>query len=164
MACPWREGKSIQLARVCSIIEQLWFGVSYRLLQTDRNMVLDSLLINNLYYFPSFGWMDANEEPNPQAADFFRMLKAAEEPLWDGCTTDSKLSYIADFLNNKSRIQMSEFGYNLITDLIKRSMPNGDRLAANYYEAKKMMKPLGLGYDKIDMCPKIGRASCRERV
>jgi len=29
----------------------------------------------------------------------------------------------------------------------------GNRLKDNFYAVKSMMKPLGLGYQKIDMCP-----------
>jgi len=32
------------------------------------------------------------ELPNPEATNFFKLLKDAEEPLWDGCTKQSKLS------------------------------------------------------------------------
>jgi hypothetical protein len=32
-------------------------------------------------------------------------------------------------------------------------LPEGNRLKENFYAAKSMMKPLGLGYQKIDMCP-----------
>lgn len=89
--------------------------------------------------------IDDHKEPNPEAAELFRMLKAAKEPLWDGCTTDSNLSYLVDFLNIKASIQMSKFGYNLMINLIKRGLPKWDKLADNYYEAKNMMKQLGLG-------------------
>jgi hypothetical protein len=32
-------------------------------------------------------------------------------------------------------------------------LPEGNRLKENFYAAKSMMKPLGLGYHKIDICP-----------
>ena len=32
------------------------------------------------------------ELPNPRATNFYKLLKATEEPLWDGCTKQSKLS------------------------------------------------------------------------
>jgi hypothetical protein len=32
-------------------------------------------------------------------------------------------------------------------------LPEENRLKENFYAAKSMMKPLGLGYQKIDMCP-----------
>jgi hypothetical protein len=36
---------------------------------------------------------------------------------------------------------------------VKNILPKGNRLKRNVYAAKSMMKPLGLGYQKIDMCP-----------
>ena len=32
---------------------------------------------------PDFDW--AEEPPNPKAQEFYDILKAANEPLWDGC-------------------------------------------------------------------------------
>ena len=31
-------------------------------------------------------------------------------------------------------------------------MPDNENLVSNFYNAKKFMRPLGLGYDKYDMC------------
>jgi hypothetical protein len=32
-------------------------------------------------------------------------------------------------------------------------LPKGNRLKENFYAVKSIMKPLSLGYQKIDMCP-----------
>ena len=32
-------------------------------------------------------------------------------------------------------------------------LPKGNRLKENFYAVKSIMKPLGLGYLKIDICP-----------
>jgi hypothetical protein len=32
-------------------------------------------------------------------------------------------------------------------------MPNDENLVSNFYDAKKFMRPLGLGYEKYDVCP-----------
>ena len=34
----------------------------------------------------------AKELLNLEATNFFKLFKVVEEPLWDGCTTQSKLS------------------------------------------------------------------------
>jgi hypothetical protein len=36
---------------------------------------------------------------------------------------------------------------------VRSILPKGNKLKENFYAAKSMMKPLGLGYQKIDMCP-----------
>jgi hypothetical protein len=39
-----------------------------------------------------------------------------------------------------------------ILEWARSILPEGNRLKHNFYAAKSMMKPLGLGYQKIDMC------------
>jgi len=48
---------------------------------------------------------------------------------------------------------LSEAGYDKIIEWTRSILPEGNRLKENFYAAKFMMKPLGLGYQKIDMCP-----------
>jgi len=52
----------------------------------------------------------------------------------------------------KSNHGLSEAGYNKIIEWARSILPEGKRLKENFYAAKSMMKPLGLGYQKIDMC------------
>jgi len=53
----------------------------------------------------------------------------------------------------KSDHGLSEAGYDKIIEWARSILPEGNRLKKNFYAAKSMMKPLGLGYQKIDMCP-----------
>jgi hypothetical protein len=48
---------------------------------------------------------------------------------------------------------LSEAGYDKIIEWARSILPEGNRLKKNFYAVKSMMKPLGLGYQKIDMCP-----------
>jgi hypothetical protein len=48
---------------------------------------------------------------------------------------------------------LSEAGYDKIIEWARSILPEGNRLKENFYAAKSMMKPLSLGYRKIDMCP-----------
>ena len=53
----------------------------------------------------------------------------------------------------KSDHGLSKAGHDKIIEWARRILPEGNRLKENFYDAKSMMKPLGLGYQKIDMCP-----------
>jgi hypothetical protein len=53
----------------------------------------------------------------------------------------------------KSDHELSEVGYDKIIEWARSILPEGNRLKENFYVAKSIMKPLGLGYQKIDMCP-----------
>jgi hypothetical protein len=47
----------------------------------------------------------------------------------------------------------SKAGYDKIIEWARSILPEGKRLKVNFYASKSMMKPLSLGYQKIDMCP-----------
>jgi len=114
------------------------------------NMVMDAMRMSegNVSEFPN-----VEEEPNIDAARFFDLLKYSDELLWDGCTNHSKLSAVAQVFTIKSDHGLSEAGYDKIIEWARSILPDGNRLKENFYAAKSMMKPLGLGYQKIDMCP-----------
>jgi hypothetical protein len=50
---------------------------------------------------------------------------------------------------------LSETGYDRIVEYTRSILPEGNRLKENFYAAKFMMKPFGLGYQKINMCAKF---------
>jgi hypothetical protein len=86
------------------------------------------------------------EEPNADAARFFDLLKDSDEPLWDGCTNHSKLSTVAHVFTIKSDHGLREADYDKIIEWAISILPKGNKLKENFYAAKSMMKPLGLGY------------------
>jgi len=53
----------------------------------------------------------------------------------------------------KSDYGLSEAGYDRIVEWARNILPQENRLKKNFYTAKCMMKPLGLGYQKINMYP-----------
>jgi hypothetical protein len=115
-----------------------------------RNMVMDAMRINqgNVSQCPII-----EEEPNADATRFFDLLKDYDEPLWDGYTNHSKLSAIAQVFTIKSNHGLSEAEYDKIIEWTRSILPERNRLKENFYATKSIMKPLGLGYQKIDMCP-----------
>jgi len=114
------------------------------------NMVMDAMRMNqgNVSQCPI-----VEEEPNADAERFFDLLKDFDEPLWDGCTNHSKLSVVAHVFTIKSDHGLSEGSYDKIMEWERSILPEGNKLKENLYAAKSIMKPLGLGYQKIDACP-----------
>jgi hypothetical protein len=53
--------------------------------------------------------------------------------------------------NIKSDNGLSEVGYDRIVEWTRNILPVGNKLKENFYAAKSMMKPLGLGYQKISV-------------
>jgi len=115
-----------------------------------RNMVIDAMRMNQSNVSQC---SIVEEEPNVDVAKFFDLLKDYNEPLWDGCTNHSKLSAVAQVFTIKSDHELSEAGYEKIIEWSRSILPKGNRSRENFYVAKSIMKPLGLGYQKIDMCP-----------
>ena len=65
-----------------------------------RNMVLHALGVGDAYSKDMVSsLMVAEELPNLEVDKFYKLLKAAEESVWDGCTKQSKLSTCVQLLN-----------------------------------------------------------------
>jgi hypothetical protein len=108
-----------------------------------RNMVMDAMRMSegNVSECPI-----VEEEPNANETRFFDLLKDSNEPLWDGCTNHNKLSVVAQMFTIKSDHGLSEAGYDKIIKWARSILPERNRLKMNFYAAKSMIKPLGLGY------------------
>ena len=90
---------------------------------------------------------------NSDAKAFFKLLDEGSELLWPGCTKQTTLSAVATLLNIKADHNMSHECFESLLKAIKSMLPDGEKLPDNYYFCKKMVKKLGLGYQKIDACP-----------
>jgi len=64
----------------------------------------------------------------------------------------SKLSAVAQVFTIKLDHGLSEAGYDKITEWARNILLEGNKLKENFYAAKFIMKPLGLGYQKINTC------------
>ncbi|XP_061373828.1 uncharacterized protein LOC133316129 [Gastrolobium bilobum] len=98
------------------------------------------------------------EDPNPEAERFYKMLQDARRPLWDGCehheaSEHTSLSATLATLSLKSDHRMSEAAYNEWMQFMGRVVPKNNNLSKDFYQAKKKVKALGLGCQKIHCCP-----------
>ena len=113
------------------------------------NIVMDVMRLNQGY---DSQCPIVDDEPNTDAARFFDLLKDSDELLWDGCTNQSELSVIVQVFTINSYHRLSEASYNRIVEWAKSILLEENRLKENFYVVKFMKKPLGLRYQKIDMC------------
>ena len=95
---------------------------------------------------------EINEEPNDNAKRFYRLIRDAETKLYPGCENFSKLSFIVKLLHIKSLGGWSNKSFTMLLELLKEAFPLGETLPKSYYEAKKIIRDLGLSYEKIDAC------------
>ena len=88
----------------------------------------------------------------PDSDNFFRMLKDVDEPLWPGCETHTILSTMLELLYLKVEFNMTVSCYDRMVAIIKKILPKEEKLVHSFYTSKKMVKGLGMGYEKIDAC------------
>jgi len=95
---------------------------------------------------------EGNEEPNIHATKFYKLLKDAQTELYPGCTKVSKLSFIVKLLHLKCINHWSNKSMDELLIFFKEVLPDGSFVPTSFYEAKKVLHDLGLGYTKIDAC------------
>ena len=95
---------------------------------------------------------EMDQDPNQTAEAFYALLRQSDVLLWDGFEKASKLSTTARLLNWKSDCNVSDSAYDKLLPIFKDSMPDGAKLPTNFYETKKILKPLELPSEQIHVC------------
>ena len=62
------------------------------------------------------------------------------------------LSIVSELLNLKANFNMMVNYFDRMVAIIKKILSKDEKLVRNFYASKKMMKELGMGYEKIDAC------------
>ncbi|KAG6538774.1 hypothetical protein ZIOFF_003902 [Zingiber officinale] len=100
------------------------------------------------------GFEKDKDIPFGEAEKFYKLIDDSQKELYLGCKKFSKLAFIIRFLHLKCLGKMTNKVFNMLLDLLREAFPNAMKdLPKSYYEAKKLMKQIGLGYEKIDACP-----------
>ncbi|XP_056698249.1 uncharacterized protein [Spinacia oleracea] len=81
------------------------------------------------------------------------LSKAAETPLYPGCTKYSKLSAVCTLYNIKTSGGWTDISFTELLVALSDMLPAGNELPRSNYYAKKLMCPFGLEYKKIHACP-----------
>ncbi|XP_021742719.1 uncharacterized protein LOC110708800 [Chenopodium quinoa] len=118
-----------------------------------REMVLDAFGQSQDQGHSEEPPVSLEEEPNAQAKPFFDLLRASEQPLYEGSSFS--------VLEMASRITSLKCEYNLLhrcvdgfASLVNEAIPNNNHMAETFYEVKKIVKGLELPHEKIHACPK----------
>jgi hypothetical protein len=82
---------------------------------------------------------------------FFRLLKASEEPLHKH-TKVTLLTFVTRLIAIKSMFLFSNNCYNEFLKLIGDVLWNPNKMPKDLYHSKKLVKGLGMNYEKIDVC------------
>jgi hypothetical protein len=95
--------------------------------------------------------LDTEDPPTPEVDEFFRLLKALEEPLHEH-TKVTMLAFVTRLMAIKSKFFFSNNCYNELLKLIGDVLLNPNKLPKDMYRSKKLVKGLGMDYEKIDVC------------
>lgn len=96
--------------------------------------------------------LNSEDEPTPEVTEFFRLLKASEEPLHEH-TKVTLLAFVTRLMAIKSKFFFSNNCYNELMKLFGDVLPQPHMLPKDMYQSKKLLKGLGMHYRKIDICP-----------
>jgi hypothetical protein len=93
--------------------------------------------------------LDTEDPPTPEVEEFFRLLKALEEPLHKHMKV-TLLTFMTRLMAIKSKFFFSNNCYNELLKFIGDVLLNPNKLPKDMYHSKKLVKRLGMDYEKID--------------
>ncbi|CAH1412937.1 unnamed protein product [Lactuca virosa] len=112
----------------------------------------EDMVIESMHQPEASYYQQTPQHPNLEAQNFYKILKQASEPLWDGCTKSSTLSATTRLLDWKSQSNISDTSFDRLLSIVKDILPIGKKLPNSFYETKKMLKPLKLPSQQIHVC------------
>ena len=83
-----------------------------------------------------------------------KLLEDANQPCYEGCKHFSKLSAIVHLYHIKRLNCCTNKLFTMLLQFLLDFLPSNAKLPKDFYEAKKIIKGLGLSYEKIHACPK----------
>ncbi|XP_026419993.1 uncharacterized protein LOC113315971 [Papaver somniferum] len=94
---------------------------------------------------------DANNDHPKLTESILGLLEEARRELHPGCSNMSSLNFLVKLMHIKVLNHMSIKAFNMVLKLLNESFPSAS-IPATFYDAKKDLKHLGLGYETIDVC------------
>jgi hypothetical protein len=104
----------------------------------------------------NIGESSTSRGPTPddheQTSSFYRFWEDGLRELYPGCKKFTQIAFVLKMLHIKSFCNMSNKAFDMMIDLIKTALPDGETLPCSYREAIQFRRHLGFGYDKIHAC------------
>ncbi|XP_027936218.1 uncharacterized protein LOC114191244 [Vigna unguiculata] len=96
---------------------------------------------------------DVGEENFGKVHLYDSLKSDSEEQLYPGCTNFTRLSATLKLFSLKARHGWTDTSFTELLELLKEMLPENNTLPIRNYEAKKVLCPMGLEYQKIHACP-----------
>ena len=95
---------------------------------------------------------NSNTESSDGGDEFDELLKEAGTELYPGCKKFTSLEWLAKLMHIKVMNKMTNTTLDQILELMRASHPEGNKIPTSHYQAKKILKKIGLGYEAIHVC------------
>ena len=123
----------------------------------DTNEVEKMLDYIYMRTFSNANMGESSTTSNPTSNDhylrpFDKLWKDAQCELYPGCKKFSKLAFIVKLHHIKTIYNWSDKSFDIVIDLIKKALSDGESLLRSYYEAKRFRKDMGFSYELIHAC------------
>jgi hypothetical protein len=83
---------------------------------------------------------------------FYRRLEDGLRELYPGCKKFTKIAFKLKMLHIKAICNISHKAFNMMIDLIKKALLDGETLSTSYKEAMRLRRDLGFNYENIHAC------------
>ncbi|XP_021995110.1 uncharacterized protein LOC110892035 [Helianthus annuus] len=80
------------------------------------------------------------------------LIEDAQKPLYSDCEI-SKLEAVLKLFNLKAKNRWSDTSFTDLLVVLHEILPKDNELPISFYQAKKMMNPMGLEVERIHACP-----------
>ncbi|XP_027933103.1 uncharacterized protein LOC114188698 [Vigna unguiculata] len=96
---------------------------------------------------------DIGHDSFQRANVYDNLCNDAEKPLYAECTKYTRLSAVLKLFNVKARNGWTDKSFTELLELLSDMLPKGNTLPTRNYDAKKILCPMGMEYQKIHACP-----------
>ncbi|KAM1523267.1 hypothetical protein ACFX10_013309 [Malus domestica] len=124
------------------------------------NMIEDAfqILDDNDNDQDTMGYQDtlwSDEVTNAHRVDFNnyeKLFHEAQMELYPGCNEYTVLTYVVELIHNKVDNHMTDRAVDKMLVMMKKMCPQLNHVPKSFYECKKILRCLGLGYENIHAC------------
>ncbi|XP_028103043.1 uncharacterized protein LOC114302247 [Camellia sinensis] len=96
---------------------------------------------------------EPNDAPqNEEVQTFDKLLNDAKREVYLGCTNYTLLKFVIELLNMKVTNHWSNKSVDTLLEFLTKLLPKDNLIPKSFYEAKKILRDLGLSYELIDAC------------
>ena len=93
-----------------------------------------------------------NATEDEEVHHFDKLKEDEKHELYPGCTDYSILKFVIEMLNVKVITNLSNKGFDMMLELLRKVLPKGNLVPRSTYKVKKILHDLGMLYEHIDAC------------